>query len=135
MRRLLPLALALTIASPALAAELPPTPQPTLLMSPAPLPVTGMGRRVNYVFVTLRLVCASGVDMTKMRPKEPFFRAALVRAAARENLAQADNVHIDFPRLRAVMLREARTIAGPGVVVDVKITKEEAQKSFVRPVD
>jgi hypothetical protein len=111
----------------------PPPSDPTLLMSPAPLPVTRTGRLVNYVFVTLRLVCRQGSDMVKVRALEPFFRDALIRAAAREPLAQADFVHVDLARLKAVMLREAPAIAGPGVVIDVRIIKEQAQKPFVAP--
>ena len=97
-------------------------------------PITQKGRLVNYVFVTLRLVCRQGADMVAIRAKEPFFRDALVRVAARENLAQADNVHLDFPHLKAVVLREAAAIAGPGLITDVKIVKEEAQKPYVRPL-
>ena len=134
MRRLALLAAALLLAGPAMASEPPPQSAPTLLMNPAPLPITQKGRLVNYVFVTLRLVCRQGADMVAIRAKEPFFRDALVRVAARENLAQADNVHLDFPHLKAVVLREAAAIAGPGLITDVKIVKEEAQKPYVRPL-
>lgn len=132
MRRFAPLALALLLASPALASEPPPLPAPTLLMNPAPLPVTQQGRLVNYIFVTLRLSVRPGADMVAIRAKEPFFRDALVRAAARDSLAQADGVQVDLPRLKAAILREAAAIVGPGVIIDVKIVKQEAQKKFVR---
>lgn len=133
MRRLAPFALALLLAAPALASEPPPTPSPTLLMNPTPLPVTRQGRLVNYIFVTLRLSVRPGADMVKIRAKEPFFRDALVRAAARTDLAQADGVHVDLDKLRAQMLREASAIAGPGQIIDVKIVKQEAQKAWVKP--
>lgn len=133
MRRLLVIAaLAGALATPAFAADPPPS-DPTLLMNPAPLPVTRNGRLVNYIFVTLRLVCRQGSDMVKVRAKEPFFRDALVRAAARGSLAQADNVHIDAARLKAAVMRDAPAIIGPGVVIDVRIIKEQAQKPFVAP--
>jgi hypothetical protein len=134
MRRALATAvlLALVSAAPAMAADPPPS-DPTLLMNPAPLPVTQGGRLVNYIFVTLRLVCRQGSDMAKIRTREPFFRDALVRAAARSSLAQADGVHIDAARLKAAVLRDAPAIAGPGVVIDVRIIKEQPQKVFVRP--
>lgn len=133
MRRLAPFALALLLAAPALAAELPPTPAPTLLMNPTPLPVTQKGRLVNYIFVTLRLSCRPGADMVRIRAKEPFFRDALVRAAARDSLAEADNVHVDLAKLRAAIIRDSAAIVGPGQIIDVKIVKQEAQKQFVRP--
>jgi hypothetical protein len=132
MRRLLFLT-ALLLGTPALASEAPPQTSPTLLMNPAPLPVTRNGRLVNYVFVTLRLVCRPGADMVKIRAKEPFFRDALVRAAARQSLAEADNVHVDLAKLRAVVLRDAPAIIGPGQITDVRIVKQEAQKKFVAP--
>jgi hypothetical protein len=130
MRSLILLA-ALLIATPALASEAPAPSAPTLLMNPAPLPITQKGRLVNYVFVTLRLVCRPGADMVRIRAKEPFFRDALVRAAARQNLAEADNVHVDIAKLRAAVLRDAPAIIGPGQITDVRIVKQEAQKKFV----
>ncbi len=123
---------ALSLAAPALADERAP-PAPTLLMNPAPLPISDKGRLVNYIFVTLRLVCRPGADMVRIRAKEPFFRDAMVRAAARSSMAEADNVHVDFAKLRAAMLRDAAAIAGPGEITDVKIVKQEAQRQFVRP--
>lgn len=137
MRRSLIIAIlisALAAASPAFAGEAAPAPSdPTLLMSPSPLPITRNGRLVNYIFVTLRLVCRPGSDMVKIRAQEPFFRDALIRAAARESLAKEDNVHLDLAKVRALMLREALAIAGPGVVFDVRIIKEQPQKPFVAP--
>lgn len=133
MRRFAPFALALLLASPALASEPPPTPAPTLLMNPTPLPITRQGRLVNYIFVTLRLSVRPGSDMVKIRAKEPFFRDALVRAAAREDLAQADGVTVDLARLKAAILRDSAGIVGPGVIIDLKIVKQEAQKQYVRP--
>lgn len=128
---------ALAAAAPALASEggTPPPSDPTLLMNPAPLPVTRNGQLVNYIFVTLRLVCRQGSDMVRVRAKEPFFRDALVRAAARQSLAQADFVHVDEARLKAAVLRDAAAIIGPGVVTDVRIIKQQPQKPFVRPAD
>jgi hypothetical protein len=70
--------------------------------------------------------------MVKIRSKEPFFRDALVRSAARDNLAQADGVHVDLAKLKAAVVRDAAAIIGPGVIIDVKIVKQEAQKQFVR---
>src|SRR5665213_1412638 len=92
---------ALAVAAPAFAADPPPS-DPTLLMNTAPLPITRNGRLVNYIFVTLRLVCRQGSDMVAIRAKEPFFRDALVRTAARSSLAMPDGVHIDLAKLRAV---------------------------------
>jgi hypothetical protein len=134
MRRLLAVtALFATLTAVPALAEDPPPSDPTLLMNPAPLPVTRNGRLVNYIFVTLRLVCRQGTDMGKIRPKEPFFRDALVRSAARSSLAQPDAVHLDEARLKAAVMRDAPAIAGPGVVIDVRIIKQQPQKPFVAP--
>jgi len=132
MRRLIAIAaLAAALATSVQAAEEPPKSDPTLLMSPAPLPVTRGGRLVNYIFVTLRIVCRQNTDMTKLRPKEPYFRDALIRAAARSDLAQADGVHVDLARLKAAVMAAAPAIVGPGVVIDVRLMKEQPQKPFL----
>jgi hypothetical protein len=132
MRRLIASAvLTAALATSAHASEEPPRSDPTLLMSPAPLPVTRDGRLVNYIFVTLRIVCRRDTDMVKVRPKEPFFRDALIRAAARSSLAQADGVHVDQAKLKAAVLRDAPAIVGPGVVIDVRLMKEQPQKPFL----
>jgi hypothetical protein len=125
--------MALAFAGTARAADPPPS-DPTLLMSPAPLPVTQGGRLVNYIFVTLRLICRPGSDMARIRTREPFFRDALIRRAARVSLAMPDGVHIDPAKLKAAILQDAAPIAGPGVVIDVKIIKEQSKKAFVTPV-
>lgn len=104
-------------------------------LQPVALPIVVDGQLVNYVFVSVRLNLASGVDTSRWRAKEPFFRDALVRAAARQSLAQADFVHVDEARLKAAVLRDAAAIIGPGVVINVRIIKQQPQKPFVRPAD
>lgn len=105
-----------------------PSPVPTLLMSPLPLPVVEDGRLVNYIFVNLRLTLSPKADADKLREKEPFFRDALVRAAHRTRLAAAnDNNRVDEPRLRAILLAESARIAGPGVVTGVQLVRADPQ--------
>ena len=97
-------------------------------MSPVGLPVVVDGRLVNYVFVTLRLGLSGSADAPKMRAMEPYFRDALVRAAHRTPFVRDDNyAALDDVRLKAVLIREANAVAGPGSVVSVQILREQPQ--------
>jgi hypothetical protein len=116
-----PLASAQTISSG-------PPANPTVLMSPVALPIVVDGRLVNYVYVTLRLVLAPDADAPRMRSKEPYFRDALVRAAHRQPFVRNDSyVLVDDARLKAAILHDAATIAGPGMVVSIQILREQPQ--------
>ena len=70
------------------------------------LPVIADGRLRNYVFVSLKLHIGGGKTVEQMRPKEAFFRAALVAAAnaisGRGSVARAEII-AQNPRLRAGM--------------------------------
>ncbi len=127
--RLIVLAAALAIglsAGPALAGETAPIPNPTVLMSPVALPVVVDGRLVNYVFVTIRLSVSPNADPPTMRRLEPFFRDALVKDAHRTPFVRPDNyAALDDNRLKAVLIRDANAIAGPGMVTSALITREQ----------
>ena len=101
-------------------------PSPTVLMSPAAMPIVVDGRLVNYVFVTIRLSLSPNADSVKMRAMEPYFRDALVRAGHRTPFVRPDNYTIlDDDKLKATLLREANAIAGPGMVVSAQINREQ----------
>jgi hypothetical protein len=98
-------------------------------LQPVALPVMVDGRLANYVFVTLRLNLASGVDTSKWRAKEPYFRDALVRMAHETAFnPPGETDKIDAGRLSAAMLRQATAIAGPGVVRSVAVTLQVSSR-------
>ncbi len=53
------------------------------------VPVVREGRLVNYLFVTLRIEIAPGVDLWRTRERAHFLRDALVRAAHQRPIAHA----------------------------------------------
>ena len=120
----------MALAAPALSAaeEKKPAPNPTVLMSPLALPVIVDGRLVNYIFVTFRLGLGDKADAAKLRIKEPYFRDALVRAGHRTPFVRQDTyTALDDDKMKAALLREAVTIAGPGMVLSAQIIREQPQ--------
>jgi hypothetical protein len=97
-------------------------------MSKVAIPVLLHGRVVNYIFLTLRLMLRPGSDPIKLREKEPYFRDALVRLAARTPLNEPMNLaKINEPLLKADMFALCAQIAGPGVVNGVVIVQQTPQ--------
>ena len=89
------------------------------------LPIVWQGRLVNYVFVKLRLTLAPGADPMVYRPKEPYFRDALVRAAYRHPFVRPDDLtKLDIDALRRTMLQVSAGVAGPRVVTNVQLVGE-----------
>jgi hypothetical protein len=116
------------MTGPALAAADPPVSPATVQLSAVALPVVVDGRLINYVFVTVRLNLAAGVDGAAIRAKEPFFRDALVKAAHRHPFTLAtDFTQLDAGRIRAEVMSEANAIAGPGSVRNVEVIKQVSQ--------
>ncbi len=103
-------------------------------MSPVGVPVVSHGRLVNYVFVTLRLTFKPGVDMVRLREKEPYFRDALVRLASRAPLNPPDDLNsLNAVRLKAEMAAAGAQIAGPGAVTGVTIVSQAPQHRLAKP--
>jgi len=103
-------------------------------LQPVALPIVVDGQLVNYVFVYLRVNLRDGVDVTKLRDKEPAFRDALVRAGHRTPfVVPGDWDKVSEPKLVATMTREAAAITGPGVVSSVIITSQSPQKHAAPP--
>ena len=103
-------------------------------MQPVALPIVVQGRLVNYVFVYVRVNLKNGVDVSKMRDKEPMLRDALVRDGHRTPfVVPTDWKRVDEARLVAAMTRDATAITGPGVVNSVLVTAQNPQKSVVTP--
>jgi hypothetical protein len=121
----------LCLAGPAMAGEggAPSAPKnATLLMSTVALPIVVDGKLVNFIYVTLRLGLSAQADAPKLRDKEPYFRDDLVRAGFRNPFVVPGNYAVlDDNRLKATILRDAATLAGPGMVVSVQIVREQSQ--------
>ncbi len=135
IRRFLTPLLALTLATPALAAEKP-APKEVgqyVDLSPVALPIVVNGRLVNYVFVSVRILLSGQANTPKLRAKEPFFRDALVRLAHRTPFTNAkDYQAVDVPRLQAALLREAVVIGG-GDVKGVEVVSQTPKKVVQPP--
>lgn len=103
-------------------------------LQPVAMPIVIDGRLVNYVFVYVRVNLKSGVDVIKIRDKEPFFRDALVRDAHRTPfIVPTDWQKVDEAKLVAAMTRDAAAITGPGVVDSVSLVSQTPQKRVSQP--
>lgn len=135
LKRLLILAAALPIlASGAHAAERPKEVGQYVELEPVALPLVFDGRLVNYVFVYVRINLKSGVDVMRVREKEPAFRDALVRDGHRTPFVVAgDWQKVDEAKLSAAVMRDASAIAGPGAVSSVTVTSQTPQRRAMPP--
>ena len=86
------------------------------------LPVIAGGRIRNYVFVTIRLHLGAGQTAETMRPKDPFFRDAIVRAAHRTPFTLAEDwTQLNAQAISATLMRVAPGIAGRGAVTRAEV--------------
>lgn len=125
---------ALAAAEPALAGDERPA-GASLSISGVGLPVIAGGRIRNYVFVSLRLHLGGSATPENMRPKEAFFRDALVRAGYRTPFTVADDwTRLDEATLSASLMRSAAAIAGRGAITRVEIISQAPRRRIaVRP--
>lgn len=94
-------------------------------LQPVALPVVIDGQLVNYIFVSVRLNLASGADTSRWRAKEPYFRDALVRAAATTPFTLGKEYDkIDIAKMTASLMKSAAAIAGPNVVRSITVTSQ-----------
>jgi hypothetical protein len=138
MRRLLILATSLALlAGGAAAAEKEKSPGVVGLyvdLQPVALPIVVNGQLVNYVFVYVRINLANGIDPSKLRDKEPYFRDALVRESHRTPFVLPNDWQkVDEGKLSAAMMRDMPAIAGPGAVTSIAITSQATQKPVMPP--
>jgi hypothetical protein len=103
-------------------------------LQPVALPIVVSGQLVNYVFVYVRVNLSGGVDVSRVRTKEPFFRDALVREGHRTPFVVAgDWQKLDEAKLSVAMQRAASAITGPGVVSSVVVTSQAPQRHVTPP--
>ncbi|MBB3871139.1 MAG: hypothetical protein KYX67_02095 [Brevundimonas sp.] len=99
-----------------------PAEAPALSIPGVGLPVIADGRLRNYVFVSLKLHLGGGKTVEQMRPKEAFFRDALVKAAHRTPFTVAgDWTRLDENRMSAALVAAANAISGRGSVARAEI--------------
>ena len=135
-RRSLILAAGLTaVAAPAAAAPASgPAEAPALGIAGVGLPVIEGGRLRNYVFVSLRLHLGAGKTVEQMRPKEAFFRDALVRAAHRTPFTvPGDWTRLDERALSAALVNAANGISGRGSIARVEVIAQNPRRRSGMP--
>ena len=102
---------------------------PYMDLQPIGFPAIIHGRLVNYVFADVRLMLGRNADAARLQDQEPFLRDALVRAATRTPFnPPQDGVHLDEPRLKAEVMRQANALLGPGKVLSVDIRSQTPQR-------
>jgi len=98
------------------------------------LPVIEGGRLRNYVFVSLRLELGAGKTVEQMRPKEAFFRDAIVRAAHKTPFTVAgDWTRLDDRALSAALISASTAIAGRGSVRRVEVVAQNPRRRSGMP--
>lgn len=98
------------------------------------LPVIEGGRLRNYVFVSLRLELGAGKTVEQMRPKEAFFRDAIVRAAHKTPFTVAgDWTRLDERALSAALISASTVIAGRGSVRRVEVVAQNPRRRTGMP--
>lgn len=122
------LAIAGAAAGPAAASDSP-TAGGVLNLTPVALPVIAGGRLRNYVFLRIRLHLGAGHPPESVRPKEPFFRDALVKAGHRTPFTVADDwTVLNGAAISATLMRAAPALAGRGVVTRVEVISQSPRR-------
>jgi hypothetical protein len=125
---------ALTGASSATASSDAETPAPALTIAGLGLPVIEGGRLRNYVFVSLRLELGASKTVEQLKPKEAFFRDALVRAAHKTPFTVAgDWTRLDERALSAALVSASAGIAGRGSVRRVVVVSQSPRRRSGMP--
>lgn len=122
------------VATAALASSDAPAAPAALSIAGLGLPVIEGGRLRNYVFVALRLELGAGKTVEQMRPKEAFFRDALVKAAHRTPFTVAgDWTRLDERALSAALVSASVAISGRGSVRRVEVVSQSPRRRTGMP--
>ncbi|MGE0828989.1 MAG: hypothetical protein AB7O04_06515 [Hyphomonadaceae bacterium] len=93
------------------------------------VPVVREGRLVNYLFVSVRIDIANGVDLWRTRERAHFLRDALVRAAHRTALADpARDDRLNQPAAIAAFRAAAQEALGQRAVRGVSIQAVQSSR-------
>jgi hypothetical protein len=94
------------------------------------VPVVRGGMLVNYLFVSVRVEIAPGVDLWRTREKAAFLRDAFVRAAHANALAKTDDDSaLDEPRAIEVFRTTAAEVLGARAVRSVSILSSYSRRA------
>lgn len=106
-----------------------PAASPSLSIAGLGLPVIEGGRLRNYVFVSLRLDLGAGKTIEQIKPKEAFFRDALVRAAHRTPFTvPGDWTRLDERALSAAVVSASAAISGRGSIRRVEVVSQTPRR-------
>ena len=139
MKPALLLIAALVFAAPAVAAEKEKDKEKTptgqyVDLAPVALPIVANGKLVNYAFTYVRVNLTKAADPQKLRPKEPYFRDALVRLGSRSPFtSKKDYLSVDEARLTSALYPEAVRIAGPGMIKNIEVQSQAPKKHMGLP--
>jgi len=98
------------------------------------LPVIDGGRLRNYVFVSLRLRLGRGRTVEQLRPKEAFFRDALVKAAHRTPFTvPGDWTRLNEQAMSAAVVAAATAISGRGSITGVEVVSQNPRRRAGMP--
>ncbi|MGE0047281.1 MAG: hypothetical protein AB7J28_13950 [Hyphomonadaceae bacterium] len=93
------------------------------------VPVVRQGRLVNYLFVSVRVDIAPGVDLWRTRERAHFLRDALVRAAHQGQLAHATrDDQLNQPAAIAAFRTAAQSALGARAVRGVAIVSVQSSR-------
>jgi flagellar basal body-associated protein FliL len=102
---------------------------PSVQLGAVAIPVTVDGRLANYIFLNIRIDLTITANEAKLREKEPYFRDALVRTAAKVSFAQAGKDYLlDEPRFKQVMAVEWAKITGPNVIKSIDVLSQSPKR-------
>jgi hypothetical protein len=96
-------------------------------------PVVSNGKLSDYLFLSVRIQLADGVDVWKARDKGHFLRDALLKASHKERLTQVSNpAAIDEAAAQAVIGRTANAVLGANAVKSIEILGVTSLKTASR---
>ncbi|MBI1250154.1 MAG: hypothetical protein GC189_01625 [Alphaproteobacteria bacterium] len=93
------------------------------------VPVVQNGRLVSYIFASVRVDIAGGVDLWRTREKAHFLRDALIQAAHQAPLTDPANMDaLNRPAAIAAFRRAAEQTLGPRAVRGVSIISTQSSR-------
>jgi hypothetical protein len=98
---------------------------PSVKLASVAIPVFEGRNVVNYLFLSIKVNLTAKADQGKLRDKEPYFRAVLVKAAHKTSFALAGHDDkLDEARFKSAMMIEFAKVAGPGMIESVEILSQ-----------
>lgn len=95
------------------------------------LPAFRDGVLENYLFVSVRLIAADGVDAWRMRERAHYMRDAMIRAAHRRSVARADNVtEVDEEAAREVFREGLLEVVDAEDIARIDIIAVDSRRSY-----